>query len=458
MQANNSVPMYEDSNKVVYGTALLATLVFIALTDFWLSGVGLGLCLLSFLLFIRQLGRTIPILELMLLMASLQWILGAYISYRLNFEHFKYFMYVEEEEYMSIIVPGTVAFFLGVLAISPSYNFQSVSSGIKKLVALHPRLAYYLIVVGLFAPFLDRFFPAALGFVFFLAANFKYIGVAMILFQENSRQKWRIFTIVMGLTLLASLRNGMFHDLLLWSALMFSFVALKVKMRFFTKIALAFAGMFFAFLLQGIKSQYRDMVAMGMSSSGERVETFVDLMNEQISGSDNLFTESYVGLINVRLNQGWIISAIFDNVPAAEPYAEGETITEAFYASLVPRILDADKKIAGGRDNFERFTGLYLGRNASMGTSVIGEGYANYGKEGSWVFMLLWGIFLALIYKFLIRYGRDHPIIYLCLPLIFLQVIKAETELYVVLNHLVKSMMFIFLVIWSARSVLRLKL
>jgi hypothetical protein len=37
---------------------------------------------------------------------------------------------------------------------------------------------------------------------------------------------------------------------------------------------------------------------------------------------------------------------------------------------------------------------------------------------------------------------------YVFLPLIFLQVVKAETELYVVLNHFLKSLILVFGLLW----------
>ena len=159
--------------------------------------------------------------------------------------------------------------------------------------------------------------------------------------------------------------------------------------------------------------------------------------------------------MNVRLNQGWIISAIIRNVPLREPYADGETIVEAFRASLIPRFLDPAKKMAGGQENFERFTGLPLAENTSMGTSIIGEAYANFGKQGMWIFMFLWGLFMSWGYGRLIKYGNVHPIIHVFIPLIFLQVIKAETETYVVLNAFVKAIILVFLFLWGARRFLK---
>ena len=38
--------------------------------------------------------------------------------------------------------------------------------------------------------------------------------------------------------------------------------------------------------------------------------------------------------------------------------------------------------MAGGRENFRKFTGLNISDGTSMGISIAGEGYANFGWAG----------------------------------------------------------------------------
>jgi hypothetical protein len=193
----------------------------------------------------------------------------------------------------------------------------------------------------------------------------------------------------------------------------------------------------------------------GLLANQSPTEVFFELINDRITNFGRLVTDDeYMSEMNVRLNQGWIISAIIENVPSIEPYANGETIIEAISGSLLPRFLVPDKKMAGGQENFERFTGLPLGPTTSMGTSVIGEAYANFGPMGSWIFMFLWGMFLSLGFNKLVSYGNKNPLIYVFLPLIFLQVVKAETELYVVLNHFLKSLILVFGLLWVFKKYL----
>jgi hypothetical protein len=158
------------------------------------------------------------------------------------------------------------------------------------------------------------------------------------------------------------------------------------------------------------------------------------------------------------LNQGWIISAIMDHTPQNQPYANGETVLESIGATIVPRFLVADKKLANGRDNFMKYTGLYIGETTSMAMSVLGEAYANFGVFGGIIFMGLWGLFLSFVWGFLSKKIVRNNIIYFFIPIIFFQVIKAETELLTVLNHLIKSMILVFVFLWFYQSVLKLSL
>ncbi|MCC5929264.1 MAG: hypothetical protein JJU28_08475 [Cyclobacteriaceae bacterium] len=435
---------------VFCGSVLLILLAF----NPFLVSVGLAFTLYLFLNYIDKLGKTIPILELMLLMAALQWILGAYIAYQLEYEHWKYFMYVEFERYFAFVVPGLLAFAIGIFLFAPSYSLTSINKKLEELIEKMPKLPFMLIALGFIGPIIFSFLPATFRFVAYLLSNVMYAGVALLLFKKNSKNKWLIFGAIMALTFINSIAKGLFHDLLLWTALLGSFVFVQWQLSFVKKLSLFLIGILFAFSIQSIKSEYRTAAFITNSTSGQ-LSLFFSLIADRLTNPAEFLGDSFLGDSNVRLNQGWIISAILDHVPVVEPFADGETIKTAFSEALLPRFLAPDKKLAGGQENFKRFTGLYLTRKTSMGTSIIGEAYANFGESGAWLFMFIWGILLGLIFKLLIKKTFHRPILMVFIPLIFLQVIKSETELYVVLNHLVKSLIFVFLFLWAARKFLK---
>jgi hypothetical protein len=413
----------------------------------FLSLLGVGFTSFIFWKFLKQLGSSIPVLELLLLIAGLQWIVGPVISYLSSYQHYKFFMYVDEITYMYYVVPGYILFSGIILLKKKEINFSfefvdfSYASTFGKVI----------FVLGVIADFLRLVAPPSLSFFLFLLSQFKYVG-AGILFFTSSKTNRIYFYFTLAYLFFQALSSAMFHDFILWGVLFFMLWALKKKPSMKLKIAIIFIGILFAGSLQVVKGSFRALVWEGYS--GNKLSLFIDIIFDQILNPDSN-SDIEFGDLNVRLNQGWIISAVMAETPRNEPYANGSTILEAVSASFLPRFLNPDKKEAGGRENFMRFTGLFLATSTSMGLSVIGEAYANFGAFGGIIFMFFWGWFLVFYWNKLNLVILSHPLLLSFIPLLFLQVLKSETELVVVLNHLTKSTILVFLFFWFARKFLK---
>jgi hypothetical protein len=219
------------------------------------------------------------------------------------------------------------------------------------------------------------------------------------------------------------------------------------------------------FVLQAIKFEFREKTWEG-NYTGDRLELFTSLFfskienmvtgNKDKPGVDFLNSKNdEIGEVNNRLNQGWIISKIMSYIPSQSPYLEGETVKEAIFSSLQPRLLNEDKKGGGGKYTFEKLTGMKLLSGTAMGVSIIGEAYGNFGSNGAFMFMFLWGCMLGLFLQVVVKKSNDFYTLPLWLPIIFLQVIKAESDLITVFNHLVKSTVFVFAVLFFLKKVWR---
>jgi hypothetical protein len=431
--------------------ALLMNLVFGI--QGW-TAIGLTFTGFYILQVIRKMGNTIPIIDLMTGLAALQWIVGPYIDYHNELNHYKYYMYVPEEQYMAYVVPALIAFRLGTLFFSDHSNLEDIGHKVNRLLSQYPKLPYYLVASGLLIPFLNSFVPPALRFVFFLLANIKYVGIIYLLFSGRPN-RWPVFMGVMTVTALASIASGMFHDLLLWAMLTFTFVARELKLSMLSKIIVSVLAIFLAITIQSVKHEYRTIIQKGYQ--GNKVALFTGLaMDNWRSG--RIVTPTNDEDMNARLNQGWIISAVMKQVPQYEPYAGGSTIIEGVEAALLPRFLAPNKKKAGGRENFMKYTGLLLGENTSMGISLAGEGYANYGSYGGILFMFAWGLFIGWFWQKLFSLSAFYPTLLIWSPILFLQVIKAETEFVVVLNHLTKSSVLVFGLLWIVKQQWRIRI
>ncbi|MCU4165559.1 hypothetical protein [Carboxylicivirga caseinilyticus] len=425
-------------------SAFLALILLVNGAYLW-TAIGLGLALFYTLKVIDRMGQRIPIVDLMTAMAALQWIVGPAIDYYNEAYHYKYHMYVEEMVYMSFVVPAIIVFRIGTLMFKDHSSLEDIGNRVSILLGDYPKLPYYFIVIGLLIPYFSGFLPASLSFVFFLLANIKYIGVIYLLFSGKPN-RWPIFWATMAFTAVVSIAAGMFHDLLLWAMLSFTFVARELKLTFINKLGVAVLGIFFAVTIQSVKAQYREMV-WKQGYSGNKVALFLGLATSQWSDG-SILTPSTEEDMNVRLNQGWIISAVMKNTNEKESFAGGATIWEGIESSLLPRFLAPNKKKAGGREHFRLFTGLEIDDNTSMGISIVGEGYANYGYWGGIFFMFFWGVFISWFWKKLEDWSSFYPTLLIWSPILFLQVVKAETEFAVVLNHLIKASVLVFGLLW----------
>ena len=131
-------------------------------------------------------------------------------------------------------------------------------------------------------------------------------------------------------------------------------------------------------------------------------------------------------------------------IPAQKPFAEGKTVKEAIVASIFPRFLMPNKAISGGVENMKDYAGIQLGKGTSMDIGQIGEAYANYGIYGGIVFMFLLGLLLNWVLNFIEKKQLRYPDLIFWMPFIFLQIVKAESSLVTILNHLVKASIIVW--------------
>jgi len=396
--------------------------------------------------FIGELGNSIPVLELMLLVAGLQWIVGPLIEYASPSLHYRYYMYVDEEVYMSYVVPAYFVFsFIVFIALKRSSRYYLE---LEHLI-YYSRFGLYLVLIGVAFDLLSEFL-GFLGFLGFIISNFKFVGAIILYFSPDKKSR-KLFYMMILLLLYQSLSNAMFHDFVLWSVFFYMFWAYRYKPSIKTILSTIGISILFLVSLQSVKVAYRSEV--WSRYSGNKLELFFTLMINTYAGDDTFDKQHQSDVYNnVRLNQGWIISAIMGNIPTSQPYFNGQTIVDAVTSSLVPRILNPDKAKAGGRENFRKFTGLSIGEGTSMGISIVGEAYGNFGAFGGILFMGFWGLFITRIWTYLMKRTYKNIIMVSFIPLIFFQVVKAETELVVVLNHLVKTLFFVLVFLYATRK------
>lgn len=396
-----------------------------------LSGYEIASVALFFFIllkFIFDLGNHIAIKNIIVLLMVMQWLLGAVLGYIYDSDiATTYQMKVDQSVYFAYVLPATLAYITGIYI---RIRKQPYKPNFHTTVD-HYQKGTNLILLG----FLFELIP--LGFLGYLLAGLKYVGAFYMVLTPNKKRYYWIALVFGYLFLIRSLGSGLFHELLLWTCFLLILVFYFNRKPFLFRFAIIFSGFFFVFILQLVKPDYR--AQMGTNTGDSKYVLFFNLVSSKLTGDQPLFSEDLVANNVVRLNQGWIISNVMDYIPDHRPYAQGQTVEDAIIASIFPRFMFPSKAKAGGQSNMENYAGIHLREGTSMDISQVGEAYANFGVAGGILMMFILGLFSNVVITFVEKKCLKHPELILWLPLLYLQVVKAETSLVTVLNHLVKA-------------------
>ncbi len=257
----------------------------------------------------------------------------------------------------------------------------------------------------------------------------------------------------LGLATSAAVLQGMFGELVQWFMLSFLIIAILIRIPMWGKVVIIAVGVFLILLVQSTKEEYR-MATWYASSSKSNSEIYNEIILSRLSSPSTLFESGSMGNSAARLNQAWIIARIMNYMPKYQPFVRGETIETALVASLLPRFLAPTKAKAGGRANFERFTGTPLPETTSMDISLVGEGYANFGFLGGMAFIFLVSLMYNWVIIKVISLSKNNPTLIVWIPFLFFQVMKAETDFATVFNYLTKAALVTFLVFYISKVIM----
>jgi hypothetical protein len=423
--------------------AVLTLLAALSSLGHYLGALSVAAFVVIFWVFFERLefGR-MPILELVGSISALQWLLAPYLSYTIGGDHPKMHMHVNSEIYFGFALPGTIAFMVALL-IPPTKKSQYEPPRVEYK---NFRIGVYLVVFGIVAGLVSPRVPGSLRYAVFLVSLTTYVGAFYCLYSNHS-QRWWVVILALGVNLIGSIRATMFHDLIILSSLSFLVWASVRQRSRFAKLLVVSIGLCSIITIQLVKQEFRDM-------ENRRIGAFFELVGSQFTGAAPLNTDDSKSATLIRFNQGWIISAVMVNVPDLVPFAGGRTVIDAAKAAFVPRLL-VDKRTAGGAELVEEFTGFNIANNTSMGLSLLGEAYANFGKLGGITMLFMAGLIFNRLMMWLRGRVAKDPHFFFWLPFVFYQSIKAETDSLVVMNQLVKGTLMALFLFWLINRYIR---
>lgn len=422
----------------------------------WFSYLAILIALHQFFLLFYSIGYVIPVRYLAGSLMCLQMLVGPVFAYNGLDDYQRGYskMQIPEFDYLSYAIPAVICFIAGLHATAGNLKGEFVDQEkIRKFVQQNDTLPYIFVGLGFVSSFAAPFFGAELGFVFVLLGCFKFIG-AFLIILGNRHLKPAFLVLVYGAIIASSLHNAMFHDLIIWIIFLGTVFAIKYRPSINLKAIVVTGFILLTMVIQQLKGDYRKATWQGGEKGG--LETLSDTYEEN-KEEGRLFSAASLGKSNIRINQGYIITNIMQNVPAKVPYENGAEMLEIVKAAVLPRILAPDKLRAGDRAIFMKYSAIPLMPGTSMGLSSLGDAYINFGTFGGAIFMFFYGLLFSEVLNAFYKNSFEYPVLILFTPLVFYYPIRPDCELQTILGHLVKSSFVVFVMIQAWKVKFRLR-
>jgi len=432
----------------------------------WYEACATAITCFSLLHFVTHLGKRILILELIIVLALLQWLFSAVITYEVFNRHnnlaslWVTFMTVTPEVYFSFALPGTLLLILGLIFPvnwKPIPSHQALVAQTQNYLKDRSSIGIWMSAIGVSVFFLVPYTPFVIRAILAFFSQLLYVGLFYVLLSPTTKYKNIQLVFVLSITLINSVMTGMYGEILFWGALYIIMYFMQYPTSLVKKILVFSFGLLAILLIQSIKQEYREATWSSGYVRSSDFGLFGSLIADRISNPSHLVDDEALFNISMRANQGLLIANTLNYVPKYEPFAHGETILTSVAAAAVPRLLWPNKPEAGGKANVQRFLGAE-DTEISFNISPLGEGYVNFGKVGGVIFMFFYGLFFNWAFRYCLFLSSKYPSIIAWLPLLFVGTLGVETDLLTTLGSLIKAAMFTWFMFWFCRVFLRTKI
>ena len=423
-------------------TILFFVLNFLFNIDFYLS-LGISLFIYNGLKLFFNCNDYFPFIELMLSLFGLQYLFGPAIIY-LNEDLIPetYKMKVSSDIYFSFIIPIYLAFSLGLNTFIKSNKLKVNLDSINQFYNQNKFLPYMLISIGLISTLLISYLPSALQFVAYLLSALKFIGVFIFLLSESNKSN-KIIIFVFSLIIISSFVGGMFHDLFIWIIFLCLLLCLKYKPRLRFKFTIIIILITFAVLIQSIKGVLRLRTWFGNDTLS--IGLIVSVIKEVNEDKNGLYNFENLPILAIRINQGWMVSLVMENVPSIVKHTHGELTNLYFQSALLPRFLRKFKLMSGDQEIFTKFSGRELQPGTAMALGLFSDAYIEFGRYGAIIFIFIFGAFYSYILKKFVLNSKKYPILILFVLIAFNYVIRPDNDTQTAIAHLFKSIFLIYI-------------
>jgi hypothetical protein len=437
---------------------LLLLLIFtLSVFTNWYAVLSISLMVVLLIITLDKIGKGIVLLETIAVLYVFTCIVMPLVGYKyyssanaLSRLWVKY-MPVSQDTYFPYALPAITGFCLAITF--PSFGRRVLDSGtylqkkileIKAALLNQKKYGLYIIAIGVVISFVANFLPVAFNYFAQLFFFGSFAGLLYIHFSPDFKRKKLVMIIFGVFVFWNAVQSGMFTIVAYMGITIFSFFRLGKQSSMLKKLVLMVATIGFFIVLQNVKLTYRKQTWTG-GYGGNKVGLFSDLFVQNVQKSNELLNQQALFPLYSRTNQGYNVGLVMRKIPSIQNYDNGDRLLTVFASAFVPRLLWPDKPEAGGVFNMKYYAGYTL-KGWSTNVGPLGEAYGSFGLAGGIIYMILLGFFLRWAYIRFFTLAGKAPLLIFWLPVLFYQTISsAETDSLQILNSVVKSAFFIWM-------------
>jgi hypothetical protein len=408
------------------------------------------------LMLLDKLGKGIVLLEIVALFNSFIYLfmpLMGYLFYTksnpMAFRHIR-FMPIPQDQYFELALPAITGFIVLMcwpLSQKNGDEGDAINQRIndaKQVLQGKERIAITLMVIGVLSSLLLPSLPQSFRYIFSLIFLSSFTGLLYLFFSGTTPLKVIYMMLFVIFILIGVLRSGMFTIVAYMGMTVFSFFFLNRKTAFWKKLLMFMMVVFVLVIIQSVKPEYRRQV-LGKGKDNQAQE-MANLVSKKIEGAGNIISPEFMWPIYYRANQGFYVAMVQNYIPRVKSHDNGEKLLVVFASAFVPRFLWPDKPMAGGLQNMKYYTGFIL-RGYTMNVGPLGEGYGSFGVTGGILFVMFLGFLIRVVYRQVFVISKKLPLIIFWLPVLFYEVsYSGENDSLQIINSLVKSILFIYII------------
>lgn len=406
--------------------------------------------------------------KIIFLIFILQLVISPALAYtffneeNLGIDGFDFFMRIDPLQYYSLVLPSLFFFGLGFFKKFRFYRLKSEDFN-KVFNDLRNSHKNYKIAKIFFCFISFCIVVKSLGILFVTGFSSRLLDSLVLtncFYFLFSKGKFRIhfFILLLLYFINQTISLGMFGNLFFTIVIFLIYYGFANKYGFIKSLQSLILILILLITFQGLKSTYRAEIDSGNNTLNPNISTFTNLLVEQSSNFNLIFTKESIFFLNLRLNQGLYVSHVMEHVPDFQEYTYGTNLFNGIIAALVPRFIWPNKPKSGGVYNISTYANLDYDGKTSINISPIGEAYIVGGSFIAPIIMFLYGLLLNFILSKIENKITKHNNIILWMPIFILPLFQGvEEDISSILNYYVKFMLVFLFIFYSVKLIFNSK-